>query len=533
MRKLTKRSALRQAQNDPSNTSINFENDMSDASVAASSNSSAGSSFITVIVEEVISDPQNYFNKGWPETNRTYEGQPVTIGQVFSGDVTTDDNGDAFVNTWGAENPTLVNLMPANSIKGFIKSSKNSGGAAKSIICFPFFSSHLSMPVKPGETVIAVRIDNIYYWMTRKPAYRQVEDVNYTFNDREANFNSVRNTSDESTYAHFTPVSTSGKSIDFQNIINTSISYKEEFTGEPVPRHTKDCGDFLIQGSNNTHIHLGKEKFEIENTVSPEVFTTAKTADDTIGERKPTSPAVDICVLRKKEEIFDLRDAVAENDHMSSISTETDGLGAVTGVLDDPKIRYYENEKARDFLKKEVFFNEFYDSDIYNCAARVYLTNSKSIDEILFANDYEGEADMSASPADILGIGDYGAAVSIAANNRVIGTETIKIQNIAGSSGIQFTSSGDVIIFGNSEGGAKIVLEASGDIRIVPGESGILKLGSDDAIGGLVAASTSARVEGSVESPPIITTAGGFVSSPGVSSTGMFSNKVLVAVSLT
>ena len=153
-----------------------------------------------------------------------------------------------------------------------------------------------------------------------------------------------------------------------------------------------------------------------------------------------------------------------------------------------------------------------------------------SIDEILFANDYEGEADMSASPADILGIGDYGAVVSIAANNRVIGTETIKIQNITGSSGIQFTSSGDVIIFGNSEGGAKIVLEASGDIRIVPGANGILKLGADDAVGGLVAAANSLRTLGNVEAPTIVTTAGGLVAVPEQPSTGTFSNKVLIAV---
>jgi len=113
----------------------------------------------------------------------------------------------------------------------------------------------------------------------------------------------------------------------------------------------------------------------------------------------------------------------------------------------------------------------------------------------------------------------------------MVGTETIKIHNVAGSSGIQFTPSGDVIVFANTEGGAKIVLESGGDIRIVPGENGILKLGSDNATGGIVAASASTRVEGSVTATPIVTTAGGIVSAPAVPSTGLYSNKVLIAVS--
>ena len=79
---------------------------------------------------------------------------------------------------------------------------------------------------------------------------------------------------------------------------------------------------------------------------------------------------------------------------------------------------------------------------------------------------------------DVLGLCNYGAMAALGANTRIVGTETIKIQNIVGSSGIQFTPQGDVIIHANRAGGAKIVLEAEGDIRIVPGTAGIVKIGA-------------------------------------------------------
>jgi hypothetical protein len=79
----------------------------------------------------------------------------------------------------------------------------------------------------------------------------------------------------------------------------------------------------------------------------------------------------------------------------------------------------------------------------------------------------------------VLGLGNYGAMVALGANTRLIGTETVKIQNIVGTSGIQFTPGGDVIIHASRSGGAKIVLKSGGDIKIVPGDKGVVKIGAD------------------------------------------------------
>jgi len=116
----------------------------------------------------------------------------------------------------------------------------------------------------------------------------------------------------------------------------------------------------------------------------------------------------------------------------------------------------------------------------------------------------------------------------IGTNARLVGTETIKLHNVAGNSGIQFTPSGDVIIFGNSAGGAKIVLESGGDIKIVPGTSGVIKLGSDSPLGGITATETAVNTEGIVTGTPITTTAGGTIGLTG--GFGTFGKKVLIDI---
>ena len=517
MRKWTRRTALNEAHGDSASTVSNFQKDQQDAGTLVSTETKENSLFESVIVEEVISNPEEYFNRPWPEEDRTYDGKPITLGDVFSERVKIDDKDVPISNPWQIETPSLIDFIPPNSIKGFRVKSKNGGSGSKSIICFPFFSSHLSLPVKPGETVWVTSIEGRYYWISRKPSLRQIEDLNYTFDDREENVKSIKNSLDVNTYVHFEGKNSLGNSVDFQSIMINSLAYKEEFTGEPVPRNSKDCGDLLLQGSNNSHIYLGKEKFEIENTVSQEVFTASGLIDSATPERKPVSPAIDICVLRKKNEIFNLKNSTLSNNINSTPAVEVEEMSAVSSQHRDANLRYYENEKSRDISGKEIFSEEFYDSDIHNCIARVYMTNASTIDDILFAPDYLGEPDMSAAPQDITGVGNYGTMVALGSNARLVGTETVKIHNIAGSSGVQFTPQGDVIIFANTEGGAKIVLESGGDIRIVPGENGVLKLGSDNAdtvpLGGSQFEIASPS-EGIVGYTPATTTSGGLIADP-------------------
>lgn len=531
MRRWNRRTLLNNAQGG-TGADHSYDKDAEDNITRASLDGGSGNSpFEIGIVEEVISNPYDFFNR--PYRDLKIGGQPLLVGDVFSGRVQSDDEGQALESPY--MNAAVVDYAPANSIVVFLNSNKSASSGSKAIICFPFFSSHLMMPVKPGETVWVMKFNrNIYYWFCRKASFRQIEDLNFTFSQREENVKSLPSSDDENSYTHFKGSTSRGSRLNFQRLLNLSSATREEFTGEPVPRQVKDCGDFLIQGSNNAHIYLGKEKFEeIGTTISQEVFTSVTSPEEANPFRKPISPALDLCVLRKSRELFELKSITSSNTLTGdSISVEGEGLGAVAGSQIPPSNRFYENEKTRDLLEgKDTFPEEFKDSDIYNCAARVYLTNARTIDDLLFSYDYSGEPDLSASPQDVQGLDLYGAMVAMGTNARLVGTETIKIHNVVGRSGIQFTPQGDVIVFANEDGGAKIVLEASGDIRVVPGADGILKLGSDDAVGGIVAASNSIRTLGEVESPTIVTTAGGLVSAPASPATGMFSNKVLIAVS--
>lgn len=469
----------------------------------SSSSSSAVSPFIVGIVEDVISNPYSFLEK------------IENINDITNPSVSP------------YQNYQVVKLIPPNSIVAKVI-GKGNEQITKSILCFPFFSSHLMMPIKPGETVwILKHSENLFYWITRQSSYRQIEDVNYTFNQREINVSEIESSEDPAIFTHF---KFKDDILSFAKIKQRSVAYNEEFTGEPVPRLSKDCGDFLIQGSNNSHIYLGKEKFELPGeTIDTQDFVFDK--EDINNFRKPVSPAIDLCVLRKSDQILELKKKVSQLQKRSQEEIQEE-ISITSGFksIDDPK--HYEIQKDRDKIKKEILFDEFQDTEIYNCAARTYLSNSKTIDEILNCPNYSGEPELSSSPQDLSGNDDYGVFAALGTNTRIIGKETIKIHNASGLSGIQFTPNGDVIIFANTEGGAKIVLEAGGDIRIVPGENGILKLGSDNAVGGIVASAESTRSLGSIESTSIVTTAGGIVAAPNVPATGKFSNKVLIAVDL-
>ena len=443
--------------------------------------------FLLGIVQEVLSDPADYYSRELEGI--TFQGNPVTVGDVFSGRVTQNDDGDVMSSPY--KNPRMADFAPANSIVALLRDNEKSSSANKGVICLPFFSSHLMMPAKPGESVWVMKFSaDVYYWFCRQSSFRQVEDLNYTHSQRESNIQNsmLIGTADENNFAHFQGAFLGQEESSFESIMASSVAYKEEFTGEVVPRNGKRCGDLLLQGSNNSHILLGVEKFEEENTIPSYQMTDATSDADTIANRKPLSPAIDICIFRKSRELFDIQDNV-ESNSSGEPSVETlvgeshaglgMGLGAVRGERKKANFVYYENEKARDRLSKDSFAEELKDSDIYNCLARIYMSNCKTIDDLLFTPNIPGE--RSCSPQDVAGLGNYGTLTAIGANTRVVGAETLKIQSILGQSGIQMNPGGDVIIHGRRSGGAKIVLEAEGGIRIIPGGPGIVKIGAEGA----------------------------------------------------
>jgi hypothetical protein len=207
---------------------------------------------------------------------------------------------------------SLVNVaelkaFPRNTAIVKQVSRGNSKLTNKEIVCYPFFSSHLCMPLKPGEFVWFVYEDpsdegQVAYWISRINEPEHVEDANFTFSTRtysQLPVKSAKKSSDKfdaptvesdeiETNSYKSPTSDPN---EFVRIVD-SVQRVHRF--EPVPRYSKRPGDLVLQGSNNTLIMLGEERGQAAD--DPAIITTNSNSVQV----KPGSGAVDIVVGRGK-----------------------------------------------------------------------------------------------------------------------------------------------------------------------------------------------------------------------------------------
>jgi len=201
-----------------------------------------------------------------------------------------------------SKNMNLIKDLPRNSIIAQIINDNSR------VIALPFFSSHISLPLKPGENVWLFKEeiadgantqDEVeFFWMSRIHGMNFYEDLNFTHDDRRflkkysdrrdgelSLKNEIKMLENNITLNSDIPVAqfndgpiyntTTGKIKDpsSRTGINTkSLNISGKYILEDVPRYTKNPGDFIIQGSNNTLIKLGSNfansANEILNTVN-------------------------------------------------------------------------------------------------------------------------------------------------------------------------------------------------------------------------------------------------------------------------
>ena len=253
-----------------------------------------------------------------------------------------------------AEKMNVENLksFPRNTIvvkqltRGVSKTNDNE------IICYPFFSSHFSLPIKVGEQVWFAyedpdNIGPIAYWLSRVHDPSHVEDTNYSFFTR-----SYRNKTEEDTSASSKFDKSNGKEeskVDDLNALLSPTSNKKELIDimqfakdlhkfEAVPGYSKRMGDFVLQGSNNTLIMLGEERGHKSETGI--TFSANKTSQD------DRSAAIDIVVGR---------------GNTSSTSCET---------IEGPLGIKMSNKKKKKTTEGDAHFK--YDS------SRIYLTSNSN-----------------------------------------------------------------------------------------------------------------------------------------------------------
>lgn len=143
-------------------------------------------------------------------------------------------------------------------------------------LVYPFFSSHLSMPVKSGETVWVLfdrNVKSIGYWLSRVHGDVTSEDVNFSHFDRSFTPKVESKTSPGTVEKAEGPKEKVAPLEDFPNLSlsqnpddvnefyllansNTILGMKLE----PVPRYFKKPEDLTIQGSNNTLISLTTDR---------------------------------------------------------------------------------------------------------------------------------------------------------------------------------------------------------------------------------------------------------------------------------
>lgn len=166
---------------------------------------------------------------------------------------------------------SIYRIAPRNSLICRVLSTGNSKSTKNDIVCFPFFSSHISMPAKAGELVWIFNqslFDTTFggrtYWFTRISDIVELEDVNITAFSR-AIYGSLQNPEKVDRILNFNNGDENSDgyidgNIDaIKNIIENSLE-KNSIQIEPIPRLTKRPGDLVLQGSNNTTIILGNDR---------------------------------------------------------------------------------------------------------------------------------------------------------------------------------------------------------------------------------------------------------------------------------
>jgi hypothetical protein len=422
--------------------------------------------------------------------------QQAVIREVFYDPTLLDKDRIAEIEFSSNLNPSQKNYlerMPRHSIIATLVSDGVSSNQAE--IFFPFFPSHMILPIKAGERVWVFKDHskaNIEYgyWVCRVTEPRDIDDLNLTHADRK--LDSATKKGEPPTFANGAlikgkdgPVLQSstatvhGKEDEFEQIIQESDSGKlVDF--EAVPRFTARPGDHVIQGSNNTLISLGTDR-------SAEAAETETNPDakNRKGKRVKGKPEKDV---KKSSGPIDVVVGRGQENSKSKAKTVQNSL------------RNDEVEKREDNEKEG-------DPDFENDLARIYVSMKTAADDN-FAIKTKG------LPAPLKKGAEASAIVAKADHLRLIARKEIRILVQP-----KFDSPEDEC--------AAIVIKESGDIIFVPATKGIVKLGGDDADKAIVCTNAGAvNGGGTVTAPPLITTMGGVFAMGGAH--GMIATKILV-----
>lgn len=300
----------------------------------------------------------------------------------------------------------LVTDMPRNTIIALpVGPSMQVENDGEYLICYPFFSSHLSLPLKSGEMVWVFSEQDFrnettlgpgpFYWMSRVHGSIFSEDVSFTNYERQfelSNLNfSERDLENEEVVEMVKEYGPGFPGRIFSDSMRDTVFKNADADMEPVPRFTKLRGDLVLQGSNNTAISLGTtindtRELEAKSDQKQALFPFASTNRDQYDSADEFSGAIDIVVGRGKGPSL-----------VNRFDLEGDSLSMAYGKNGDPitvlnDLGRYETKKNPTFLDTEKsnvidharYFNmQEGDPDMRNDASRIYLSMNENIDSTL------------------------------------------------------------------------------------------------------------------------------------------------------
>ncbi len=304
----------------------------------------------------------------------------------------------------------LISDMPRNSIVATpIGTSHQVSSIDEKIICYPFFSSHLVLPIKAGEFVWVMseksfdNEENIgsgpFYWMSRVHGSLISEDVSFTHYERQMNVLNIsfskESRGEEQTKKQMREYQPAFRGDRIFSEDNKLTAYDaRDHVEEPVPRLTKHPGDLVIQGSHNTSITMGTSYSDmrgLDEILNPEFSQDETQASRAFFDPDVMTGAIDIVVGRSNN----LKNIeVEEGSEVVSMGKNGEPL---TVRNEDGHLEVKKNPTFLDITEESITHPRLYninegDPDILHDASRIYLGREEDVDDLfgipeLFANN--------------------------------------------------------------------------------------------------------------------------------------------------
>lgn len=429
--------------------------------------------FSKMIVLEVIDDP-HILGTGESKLDERIRGYNITNRDIVKS----------------------LTSLPRNTIIATPKFGPTSTGLENVEFVYPFFASHISLPIKVGELVWVLREDParmrsaVSYWMSRVAEPHHNDDINHTHSPRSLDktlqydpgkpsnpkfeFNDGEMDDDRILREGSAYIGSNAERKEFESLLTTTRA-SALHVYEAVPRYRKRPGDLAFEGSNNALITLGTIRTGVLS--SKDVFPS-------IDDVKEKSGMIDIVVGRGQ--IPPTAGEVVKNTlGRNEINKFETKLSMNEG---DP---HYPSDRSRIALFQRTDFG------------------SGGLDSLLGLKSYNLQ--LQIDPA------RNGAVLAKSDHLRFVARKDIEIVVVGDNNG----SDGS-----NIDNYASIVVKSDGTIILKPSNTAVIKLGGEDADKAILCSPTPIEQSGRVTSTPLQDTMGGFMGTGGT--TGVFASRVLI-----